>query len=97
MSPLLVAACVAAGLAAAAARPAQACRGPADRNCVIWRDDQARKAEVARFRKLDKDHDGHLSRDEAAVSRRLATRFVKLDRNDDGRLSFAEIPRRLWR
>ncbi len=41
----------------------------------------------ATFDRLDKNHDGYISRDEAANAAELNTRFSELDRNNDGKLS----------
>ena len=40
-----------------------------------------------RFDKLDKNHDGYISRDEAKNASELNTRFTELDTNNDGKLS----------
>jgi Ca2+-binding EF-hand superfamily protein len=42
------------------------------------------------FNKLDKNHDGYLSRTEAAGNPTLAKGFKKVDKNGDGKLSRAE-------
>jgi Ca2+-binding EF-hand superfamily protein len=42
------------------------------------------------FNKLDKDHDGYLSRTEAAGNPQLAKRFKEADKNGDGKLSRTE-------
>jgi Ca2+-binding EF-hand superfamily protein len=42
------------------------------------------------FNNLDKNHDGYLSRSEAAGNPALAKRFKEADRNGDGKLSRAE-------
>lgn len=42
------------------------------------------------FNNLDKNHDGYLSRREAAGNPALAKRFKEADRNGDGKLSRAE-------
>jgi Ca2+-binding EF-hand superfamily protein len=42
------------------------------------------------FNNLDKNHDGYLSRSEAAGNPELAKRFKQADRNGDGKLSRAE-------
>lgn len=42
------------------------------------------------FNKLDKNHDGYLSRTEAAAAPTVAKRFKQADRNNDGKLSRAE-------
>ena len=39
------------------------------------------------FERLDKNHDGYISRDEAKDASELNTRFTELDRNNDGKLS----------
>ena len=39
------------------------------------------------FDRLDKNHDGYISRDEAKDASELNTRFSELDRNNDGKLS----------
>jgi EF hand domain-containing protein len=39
------------------------------------------------FDRLDKNHDGYVSRDEAKDAAELNTRFSELDRNNDGKLS----------
>jgi hypothetical protein len=39
------------------------------------------------FDRLDKNHDGYISRDEAKDASELDTRFSELDRNNDGKLS----------
>ena len=41
----------------------------------------------ARFDELDRNHDGYLTRDEAADAAELDTRFSELDVNNDGKLS----------
>lgn len=41
----------------------------------------------AAFDRLDKNHDGFISRDEASNAKELNTRFSELDRNNDGKLS----------
>lgn len=43
-----------------------------------------------RFAKLDRNHDGFLSREEAKNAPELDTRFSELDVNNDGKLSRAE-------
>lgn len=43
-----------------------------------------------RFDALDKNHDGYVSRDEAAKASELNTRFSELDTNNDGKLSRSE-------
>jgi len=43
-----------------------------------------------RFDRLDRNHDGYLSRDEAQDARELDTRFSELDKNNDGKLSRQE-------
>jgi Ca2+-binding EF-hand superfamily protein len=42
------------------------------------------------FTKLDKDHDGYLSRTEAAANPQLAKRFKEADKDGDGKLSRKE-------
>ena len=42
------------------------------------------------FNVLDKDHDGYLSRTEAARNPTLTKKFKEADRNNDGKLSRAE-------
>ena len=42
------------------------------------------------FNKLDKNHDGYLSRTEAAASPTVTKRFKQADRNNDGKLSRSE-------
>lgn len=42
------------------------------------------------FNKLDKNHDGYLSRSEAAASPTVSKRFKQADRNNDGKLSRSE-------
>ena len=42
------------------------------------------------FNKLDKDHDGYLSRTEAAGNPQLAKRFKEADKDGDGKLSRKE-------
>jgi len=42
------------------------------------------------FNKLDKNHDGYLSRTEAAAAPTVSKRFKQADRNNDGKLSRAE-------
>ena len=42
------------------------------------------------FNKLDKNHDGYLSRTEAAGNPTLAKKFKDADRNNDGKLSRSE-------
>ena len=42
------------------------------------------------FNVLDKNHDGYLSRSEAAKSPTVSKRFKDADRNNDGKLSRAE-------
>jgi len=42
------------------------------------------------FNALDKNHDGYLSRAEAAKSATVTKRFKQADRNNDGKLSRAE-------
>ena len=42
------------------------------------------------FNKLDKNHDGYLSRSEAAASSTVSKRFKQADRNNDGKLSRSE-------
>jgi len=41
----------------------------------------------SRFERLDKNHDGFISRDEAKDAAELNTRFSELDTNNDGKLS----------
>lgn len=49
----------------------------------------AEKAD-ARFDELDRDHDGFLTREEAAEAPELDTRFSELDVDNDGKLSREE-------
>ena len=42
------------------------------------------------FNKLDKNHDGYLSRTEAAAAPTVSKRFKQADRNNDGKLSRSE-------
>ena len=42
------------------------------------------------FNNLDKNHDGYLSRTEAAASPTVSKRFKQADRNNDGKLSRSE-------
>ncbi len=42
------------------------------------------------FNNLDKNHDGYLSRSEAAGNPTLARKFKQADRNNDGKLSRSE-------
>ena len=42
------------------------------------------------FERLDKNHDGYISRDEAKDASELNTRFTELDANNDGKLSREE-------
>ena len=42
------------------------------------------------FNNLDKNHDGYLSRSEAAGNPTLAKKFKEADRNNDGKLSRSE-------
>ena len=42
------------------------------------------------FERLDKNHDGFISRDEAKDAAELNTRFSELDKNNDGKLSREE-------
>jgi hypothetical protein len=48
------------------------------------------KANDPGFNKLDKNHDGYLSRSEAAANPTLAKRFKEADRDGDGKLSRTE-------
>ena len=48
------------------------------------------KANDPGFNKLDKNHDGYLSRSEAAANPTLAKRFKDADRDGDGKLSRTE-------
>ena len=43
------------------------------------------------FDRLDKNKDGHLTRDEAEAETRLTGRFVELDKDNDGKLSRSEL------
>ena len=43
-----------------------------------------------RFDRIDRNHDGYISRDEAKDASELDTRFSELDRNNDGKLSREE-------
>ena len=48
------------------------------------------KANDPGFNKLDKNHDGYLSRAEAAASPTVSKRFKEADRDGDGKLSRTE-------
>ena len=52
--------------------------------------DQAKKDNDPGFNALDKDHDGYLSRAEAAANPELAKNWKEADRNNDGKLSRGE-------
>ena len=43
------------------------------------------------FSRLDKDHDGYLSKDEVKLHPVLRSRFASLDKNHDGKLSQSEV------
>ncbi len=43
------------------------------------------------FSRLDTDHDGWISRDEASAHPEIAANFEKADHDHDGRISFAEF------
>jgi ribulose 1,5-bisphosphate carboxylase large subunit-like protein len=47
----------------------------------------AGKSTDERFDRLDRNHDGYISRDEAKDASELNTRFSELDKNNDGKLS----------
>jgi hypothetical protein len=47
----------------------------------------------AAFSRLDTDHDGAISREEASVQPELAANFEKADRDRDGSISFEEFER----
>lgn len=49
--------------------------------------DKQAKSDDPGFNKLDRDHDGRLSRTEAARNPYLMKRFKEADRNGDGKLS----------
>lgn len=65
-------------LAASAAEPAPAQVGP------------GAATQPPMFSELDRDHDGQLSREEAAAAPQVDAAFEKLDGDHDGRLSLAE-------
>ena len=53
-----------------------------------WANDDA--GSDARFRELDRNGDGYVSRDEGRDAEELNTRFSELDVNNDGKLSSDE-------
>jgi len=55
--------------------------------------DKPAKNDDPGFNKLDRNHDGALSRSEAARNPYLAKRFKEVDRNGDGKLSRTEYLR----
>jgi Ca2+-binding EF-hand superfamily protein len=65
-----------------------------DGNGVVTRDEM-RATEVARFEKIDTNHDGLLTPDEIQAAHRehAAQRFAEKDTNKDGKLSRSEVPR----
>lgn len=55
---------------------------------VYMKEEEEIKAE---FESLDRDHDGYISRDDAAGWKRLALAFDRFDSDHDGRMSSAEF------
>ena len=51
----------------------------------------ATSRDSALFNRLDKNHDGFVSRDEARDATELQGRFAELDKDNDGKLSAAEM------
>ena len=82
MTKTCIAIVTAAGLGLAAGASAAADNGESKA--------QAGAVTSDRFDRLDRNHDGFLSRDEANDARELDTRFSELDTNNDGKLSREE-------
>jgi hypothetical protein len=60
---------------------------------VVWAEEVAAPSEKApTFASLDVNHDGQISRKEAAASNWLLEHFSKLDQNGDGILVWSEMP-----